>query len=50
MDQGAVIADGLSTDVLHDPVVIASYLGTSAAAFERSGPNPSRTTPVGGTT
>jgi ABC-type branched-subunit amino acid transport system ATPase component/MFS family permease len=36
MDQGAVIADGLSTDVLHDPAVVASYLGTSDAAIERS--------------
>jgi ABC-type branched-subunit amino acid transport system ATPase component/sugar phosphate permease len=36
MDQGVVIADGLSTDVLHDPAVVASYLGTSEAAIERS--------------
>ena len=36
MDQGGVIADGPTSDVLHDPLVVASYLGTSDAAIERS--------------
>jgi branched-chain amino acid transport system ATP-binding protein len=36
MDQGAVIADGPTADVLHDPLVVASYLGTSEASIERS--------------
>jgi branched-chain amino acid transport system permease protein len=31
LDQGAVIASGAPADVLADPVVIASYLGTSVA-------------------
>ena len=36
MDQGAVIADGPTAEVLHDPLVVASYLGTTQAAIERS--------------
>jgi len=36
MDQGAVIAEGDPEAVLGDPDVVASYLGTSAAAIERS--------------
>jgi branched-chain amino acid transport system ATP-binding protein len=37
MDQGAVIACGPPDDVLTDPAVIESYLGTSEAAIRRSG-------------
>jgi ABC-type branched-subunit amino acid transport system ATPase component/predicted MFS family arabinose efflux permease len=37
MDQGAVIAVGEPTEVLHDPVVVASYLGTTASVIARSG-------------
>ena len=39
MDQGAVIATGDPNTVLTDPDVVASYLGTSAAAIERSSIN-----------
>ena len=38
MDQGAVIATGPPDKVLHDPAVVASYLGTDRAAIDRSGP------------
>ncbi len=37
LDQGRVIASGLSEEVLAHPVVIESYLGTSSAAIARSG-------------
>jgi branched-chain amino acid transport system ATP-binding protein len=37
MDQGAVIATGTPVDVLTDPLVVESYLGTSEAAIQRSG-------------
>ncbi|HEX7132377.1 MAG TPA: MFS transporter [Iamia sp.] len=37
MDQGAVIAVGTPTEVLHDPAVVASYLGTTASVIARSG-------------
>jgi branched-chain amino acid transport system ATP-binding protein len=37
MDQGAVIAAGPPAEVLHDPSVIASYLGTTESAIARSG-------------
>jgi ABC-type branched-subunit amino acid transport system ATPase component len=36
MDQGSVIADGDAETVLSAPQVVESYLGTSAAAIERS--------------
>jgi ABC-type branched-subunit amino acid transport system ATPase component len=36
MDQGAVIAEGAPGAVLTAPQVVESYLGTSAAAIERS--------------
>ncbi|MEY2447239.1 MAG: hypothetical protein QOH79_715 [Acidimicrobiaceae bacterium] len=36
MDQGSVIADGDPESVLSAPQVVESYLGTSAAAIERS--------------
>jgi branched-chain amino acid transport system ATP-binding protein len=43
MDQGRVIASGPPDEVLNDPLVIASYLGTDPAAIERSG---TRTVPI----
>ena len=36
MDQGSVIAEGEPDTVLSAPQVVESYLGTSAAAIERS--------------
>jgi ABC-type branched-subunit amino acid transport system ATPase component len=38
MDQGRVIADGSATEVLADAAVVAAYLGTTAAAIDRSTP------------
>ena len=38
LDLGAVIADGPSDTVVHDPHVVASYMGDNAAAIARSGP------------
>jgi branched-chain amino acid transport system ATP-binding protein len=37
LDQGLLIADGPPQQVLHDPVVVSSYLGDNAAAIARSG-------------
>lgn len=37
LDQGAVIADGTAEHVLHDPDVVASYLGTNEDVIARSG-------------
>ncbi len=37
MELGAVIAEGAPDEVVHDPGVIASYLGTDQAAISRSG-------------
>jgi ABC-type branched-subunit amino acid transport system ATPase component/MFS family permease len=37
LDQGLLIAGGLPEAVLHDPVVVSSYLGDNAAAIGRSG-------------
>jgi ABC-type branched-subunit amino acid transport system ATPase component len=37
LESGAVLASGPTADVLHDPRVIASYLGTDEAAIRRSG-------------
>jgi ABC-type branched-subunit amino acid transport system ATPase component/MFS family permease len=36
LDQGAVVATGAPADVLNDPVVVSSYLGTDRAAIDRS--------------
>jgi len=37
LEQGRVIAEGTPQEVLDDPLVIASYLGTDEAAIGRSG-------------
>jgi branched-chain amino acid transport system ATP-binding protein len=37
MDQGAVIAEGPPAEVVADPAVVASYLGTDRTAIARSG-------------
>ncbi len=37
MEQGRVIVTGAPDAVLHDPQVVASYLGTNTAAIRRSG-------------
>jgi branched-chain amino acid transport system ATP-binding protein len=37
MELGAVIAEGDPQEVVHDPAVVASYLGTDEAAISRSG-------------
>ena len=37
MELGTVIAEGPPAEVLEDPAVVASYLGTDAAAINRSG-------------
>jgi branched-chain amino acid transport system ATP-binding protein len=37
LDQGAVIADGPAEQVLHDPLVVSSYLGTTDEVITRSG-------------
>ena len=37
MELGAVIAEGDPNEVVHDPAVVASYLGTDEAAISRSG-------------
>ena len=38
MDSGVVIAEGTPDEVRSDPRVVASYLGTSDTAIDRSGP------------
>jgi ABC-type branched-subunit amino acid transport system ATPase component len=42
LEQGRVIAEGTPQEVLDDPVVIASYLGTDQAAIGRSGTGPAK--------
>ncbi len=37
LDQGRVVTDGPSDEVLHHPQVVASYLGTTEAVIARSG-------------
>jgi ABC-type branched-subunit amino acid transport system ATPase component/MFS family permease len=37
LDQGAVIADGTADEVLHDPLVVSSYLGNTEEVISRSG-------------
>jgi branched-chain amino acid transport system ATP-binding protein len=37
LDLGIVVADGQPDDVVNDPVVVQSYLGTDGAAISRSG-------------
>jgi ABC-type branched-subunit amino acid transport system ATPase component/sugar phosphate permease len=37
LDQGSVIARGTPSDVLNDPLVISSYLGSSKETIQRSG-------------
>ncbi len=37
LESGAVIANGPPSEVRHDPLVVASYLGTNEAAIGRSG-------------
>ena len=36
-EQGSVIARGTPDEVLNDPLVISSYLGTSKETIQRSG-------------
>ncbi len=40
LDQGQVVGEGTPEAVLHDPVVVASYLGGSESVGARSGPAP----------
>lgn len=37
MELGTALVEGTPTEVLEHPLVIASYLGTDAAAINRSG-------------
>ncbi len=47
LDQGRVVATGRPADVLADPAVVQSYLGTDAAALGRSGAaTPATTSPT----
>jgi hypothetical protein len=44
LDQGQVLVEGTSDAVLHDPDVIASYLGDTQTVIDRSGPSGTRPT------
>lgn len=46
LEAGRIIAEGSPTEVRHDPLVIASYLGTDERAIARSGPATPSTDPV----
>ena len=46
LDQGQVLAEGTPDSVLHDPGVIASYLGDTQTVIDRSGPTGTR--PIAG--
>jgi ABC-type uncharacterized transport system ATPase subunit len=37
LDLGEIVAMGAPEEVVHDPAVVRSYLGTSEAAIARSG-------------
>jgi ABC-type branched-subunit amino acid transport system ATPase component/branched-subunit amino acid ABC-type transport system permease component len=41
MDRGRILAEGTPEEIRHDPLVVASYLGTDIAAIDRSGATPS---------
>jgi branched-chain amino acid transport system ATP-binding protein len=45
LDLGEVIATGTPADVVHEPRVVASYLGTTEAAVARSGARPGVASP-----
>lgn len=45
MESGAVIAEGTPDEVVRDPRVVASYLGTTEAAIQRSDHAPRRRAP-----
>jgi branched-chain amino acid transport system ATP-binding protein len=47
MHLGRVIARGTPKDVLADPLVVSSYLGTDAMTIERSGARARRRKPAG---
>ena len=50
LDQGVVLAQGAPSEVLADPAVVASYLGTTDAVIARSGPHVAAASIVGAAT
>jgi ABC-type uncharacterized transport system ATPase subunit len=42
LEQGCLLSEGSPDAVLHDPLVIASYLGETQTVIARSGPGGSR--------